>query len=48
MYVEQMNHFLRMLAGQEKSVQSAQEGARVLALALAAKQSALEQKWINL
>lgn len=40
MYVEEMRHFLRVLVKEEASAQDVREGARVLQIALAAKESA--------
>jgi predicted dehydrogenase len=40
MYVDEMQHFLRCLAGKEDPILDVLEGARVLELALAAKSSA--------
>lgn len=40
MYVEEMRHFLRVLRQEEPSAQDVGEGARVLEIALAAKESA--------
>jgi len=46
MYLEAMRNFLRALQGEEASAQDAAEGVRVLAIALAAKQAALEGKML--
>jgi predicted dehydrogenase len=47
MYMDEMKHYLRCLAGEEKPVLDAFEAARVLQIALAAKESAREQRWIE-
>ena len=47
MYVDEMQHFLRCLAGQEDPTLDAFEGARVMELALAAKSSAETAKVVE-
>ena len=48
MYLDEMKHFLRCLAGEEKPVLDVFDAARVLGIALAAKESARQQRWIEL
>jgi len=48
MYVDEMAHFLRCLDGAETPESSVFEAARVLQIALAAKVSARERRWIDL
>ncbi len=48
MYLEEMAHYLRCLDGVERPAADVAQAARVLQLALAAKESAREQRWINL
>jgi predicted dehydrogenase len=48
MYVDEMKHYLHCLAGEEKPALDAFEAARVLQIALAAKESAREYRWIEL
>ena len=48
MYVEQLRHFLRAIAGVENSVLNVHEAARVLAIALAAKEAAEQKQWRKL
>lgn len=48
MYLDEMKHYLECLAGEEKPAADIIEAARVLQIALAAKQSAAEQRWIEL
>jgi predicted dehydrogenase len=48
MYLEEMKHFLGCLAGEEQPAQDVFEAARVLQIALAAKESARQQQWIDL
>ena len=48
MYLDEMKHFLRCLAGEEESALDVFDGARVLQIALAAKESARQQQWIEL
>ena len=47
MYVDEMAHFLRCLDGDEAPEASAFDGAKVLQIALAAKASAAEKRWIE-
>ena len=48
MYLDEMKHFLRCVAGEEKPALDVFEAARVLQIALAAKESAREQqRWID-
>jgi predicted dehydrogenase len=47
MYVDEMKHYLRCLARGEKPQLDAFEAARVLQIALAAKDSAQQQRWIE-
>lgn len=48
MYVEEMQHFLRVLSGKEKSEQDVRNGKRILEIALAAKRSAENGEIITL
>ena len=48
MYVDEMKHFLRCLDGFEQPALDVFEAAQVLRVALAAKESAREQRWIEL
>jgi predicted dehydrogenase len=48
MYLDQMKHFLRCLCGDEEPVLSVSEGARVLEIALAAKEANRRQRSIEL
>jgi predicted dehydrogenase len=48
MYVEEMRHFLNCLAGRAQPEQDLFEAARVLGIALAAKNSARNPRWIEL
>ena len=48
MYVDEMKHFLKCLAGSEPPALNVFEAARVLKVALAAKHSAAKQHWIEL
>ena len=48
MYLDEMKHFLRCLAGKEDPAQDVFEAARVLQIALAARKSAQQQRWIKL
>jgi predicted dehydrogenase len=48
MYVDEMRHFVRCLAGEEKAALDVFEGARVLAVALAAKEAAATGRVIEL
>ncbi len=48
MYLAEMQHFLNVLQGKELSVNDAAQARTVLALALAAKQSAAEKRMIEL
>jgi predicted dehydrogenase len=48
MYLDEMKHFLRCLAGEEKPALDIFDAARVLRIALAAKESAREQRWIEI
>ena len=48
MYLEEMKHFLRCLAGKEKPALDVFEAAKVLGIALTAKESAREQRWIEI
>ncbi len=48
MFVEEMSHFLRCLGGEERPALDVFEAARVLRIALAAKTSAREQRWVEL
>ncbi len=48
MYLEEMQHFLRCLRGEESSAQDVVEGARVLEIALAAKTAAAEGRIVQL
>ncbi len=48
MYLDEMKHYLGCLAGEEEPAADVFEAARVLQIALAAKQSAAEQRWIEL
>ena len=48
MYLDEMKHFLRCLEGEEKPVANVFDAARVLQIALAAKESARQQRWIEL
>jgi predicted dehydrogenase len=48
MYLDEMKHYLRCLAREEKPQLDIFEAARVLQIALAAKESAREQRWVQL
>lgn len=48
MYIDEMKHFLACLAGEAKPGLEVVEAAEVLRIALAAKQSAQEHRWIRL
>jgi predicted dehydrogenase len=48
MYLDEMAHYLRCLAGDEAPALDVFEAAQVLRIALAAKQSARRQNWIEL
>jgi predicted dehydrogenase len=48
MYIDEMKHFLRCLAGAEEPELGVLEAAKVLRIALAAKESACQQRWIDL
>jgi len=48
MYLDEMKHFLRCIEGEEKPVLDVLDAARVLQIALAAKESAQQQCWIEL
>jgi predicted dehydrogenase len=48
MYLDEMKHFLACLAGAEKSQLDAAEAAQVLRIALAAKESARQRRWMEL
>lgn len=48
MYLDEMKHYLRCLAGVATPQLDVGEAARVLQIALAAKESAREQRWIEL
>jgi predicted dehydrogenase len=48
MYIDEMKHFFACMANRTKPLFDAFEAARVLEIALAAKQSALHQHWVNL
>lgn len=48
MYLDEMKHFLRCLAGEEKPAQDAVEAARILKVALAAKASAETQQVVKI
>jgi predicted dehydrogenase len=48
MYLDEMRHFLNCLARRAVPEQNLLEAARVLAIALAAKASALEPRWVEL
>jgi predicted dehydrogenase len=43
-----MKHFLHCLAGEEKPASDVADAAQVLRIALAAKESARQQNWIEL
>ena len=47
MYMDEMAHFLRCLEGAEAPESSVFEAAEVLKIALAAKSSAAERRWID-
>jgi predicted dehydrogenase len=47
MYLDEMKHFLRCLAGEEQPALNVFDAARVLQIALAAKESARRQRWIE-
>lgn len=47
MYIDEMKHFLRCLAGAEEPELSVFEAAKVLRIALTAKESARQQRWID-
>jgi predicted dehydrogenase len=48
MYLDEMMHFLACLAGREKPQLDAAEAAQVLRVALAAKESSRQRRWIDL
>ncbi len=48
MYLDEMRHFLNCLERAEKPVLDVFGAARVLKVALAAKESAREQRWVDL
>ena len=48
MYLDELQHFLNCLGGQEKPTLDLSEAARVLEIALAAKKSALTGQIVNL
>lgn len=48
MYLDEMKHFLRCLAGEDSPSLDVFEGARVLEIALAAKASAQQRRWMEL
>jgi predicted dehydrogenase len=48
MYVEEMKHFRRCLAGEAEPELSVFEAAKVLRIALTAKEAARQQRWIEL
>jgi predicted dehydrogenase len=48
MYIDELRHFLRCLAGEESPALDVFEAARVLQVALAAKTAAKEQRWVDL
>jgi len=48
MYVEEMSHFLRCLGGEVRPALDVFEAARVLQIALAAKASAQQERWMDL
>jgi len=48
MYLDEMKHFLRCATGEEKPVLDVFDAARVLQIALAAKEFAVKQRWIEL
>jgi predicted dehydrogenase len=48
MYLDEMKHFLRCLAGEEKPALDVLDAAKVLSIALAAKESARQQRWIEI
>jgi predicted dehydrogenase len=48
MYLDEMEHYLRCLEGEEKPVVDIFESARILRIALAAKESARRRCWIEL
>jgi predicted dehydrogenase len=48
MYLDEMNHFLRCLAGEDEPTLDIFDAARVLQIALAAKESARRQQWVEL
>ena len=48
MYLDEMSHFFRCLRGEEEPAVSVFEGARVLEIALAAKEANHRRRWIEL
>ena len=48
MYIDEMAHFLKCIAGDEAPESDVRDGAKVLQIALAAKASAVEKRWIEL
>ena len=48
MYIDEMTHFLACLAGEAKPELEVSQAAEVLRIALAAKQSAQQRRWIRL
>jgi predicted dehydrogenase len=48
MYLDEMRHFLRCVTGEEEPTLDVYDAAQVLRIALAAKESARQQRWIEL
>ena len=48
MYLDEMKHFLRCVVGDEELPSDVYDAARVLRIALVAKESARQQRWIEL
>ena len=48
LYLDEMKHFLLCVAGEEEPTLDVYDAARVLRIALAAKESAQQQRWIEL
>jgi predicted dehydrogenase len=48
MYLDELKHFFGCLAGEEKPALDVFEAARVLQVALAAKESARQGRWVEL
>lgn len=47
-YIDEIKHFVNCIEHKEKSINNVKEGKRVLEIAIAAKKSSKEEKWITL